>query len=260
MPYKFNPFTGNLDYYQAASGNTMPIPEQIGGLVLWLDANSGVTQSGGLVSQWVSRDPNQWTFAQSSGSAQPSLVTNDINGLPAVSFNGTSTYLQLSNGVLPILYFLPNGGAIYIVGKHKGFLGSPVYESAFLGGGASTAGSNAGATFSFTNDPSYGPFFYGTGSYAVSASGLTLDTNYHTFYAAALTNSYATSFNMGIDSSIVSGTGVNIGSYTASSTYIGGPSNSFSNISIAAIFMFNQLLSTTNDALLRSYILSTYGI
>ena len=60
----------------------------------WLRSDMGVgISSGSSVNSWLDVTGNGRT-AGSSGAAQPTLVNNAINGLPAVSFNGGNSYMQ----------------------------------------------------------------------------------------------------------------------------------------------------------------------
>lgn len=59
--------------------------------VLWLDANNGITQSGGLVSQWNDRSGNS-NHALLPGpipTAKPAFVSSSVNGYPSLDFDGT---------------------------------------------------------------------------------------------------------------------------------------------------------------------------
>ena len=81
-----------LTNYQAC------IPLNIAGLLLWLKANSlvGLTNNA-PVGTWY--DSSGWNnnATQGTTSNQPLYVTNIIDGLPVVYFNGTSSYLNLPN-------------------------------------------------------------------------------------------------------------------------------------------------------------------
>jgi len=58
------------------------------GLVLWLKADAGVTQSSGNVSAWADQTGN-YPVSQSTSANQPTYVSNDVNGEPAMRFNGS---------------------------------------------------------------------------------------------------------------------------------------------------------------------------
>lgn len=61
------------------------------GLVLWLDANVGVTSgTDGSVSSWQDQSGNGNNATQSNSSNQPTLIANSLNGLPAIRFTASS--------------------------------------------------------------------------------------------------------------------------------------------------------------------------
>lgn len=79
MAYKLNPFTGNLDYYVAASGNVTGIPPTtIGAIATWAD-------TGGMIIQ------NTLTLVQASGAIQAQAFIEDrqISGTVNVPTNYT---------------------------------------------------------------------------------------------------------------------------------------------------------------------------
>jgi hypothetical protein len=80
---------------------TVLSPNSVSGLRLWLNASVGVTNdSSGLVSGWADQSGNSNYASQSSGSHQPTIVSNAIDGNPVIQFNGSNAYLNLPD-VLP---------------------------------------------------------------------------------------------------------------------------------------------------------------
>lgn len=66
------------------------------GLKLWLKADSGVNQDGsGNVNSWIDQTGN-YTVSQ-SGSVRPTYVASNVNGKPALHFNGGQTLYNGSN-------------------------------------------------------------------------------------------------------------------------------------------------------------------
>src|ERR1700692_4346722 len=66
------------------------------GLALWLKADVGINQDGsGNVNSWIDQTGN-YTVSQ-SGSNRPTYVANDINGKPALRFNGSQWFYNPSN-------------------------------------------------------------------------------------------------------------------------------------------------------------------
>lgn len=64
-------------------------PTNVPGLTLWLSADSGIeTNASGVVTNWLDRTTNGYNVSQSPAITEPTVVTNMINGLPVLRFNG----------------------------------------------------------------------------------------------------------------------------------------------------------------------------
>lgn len=80
-------------------------PDDIPGLKLWLDANDPLN-NGTLppnmssLPVWVDRSAFGNNADNGVAIQQPTFLTNTLNSLPTVSFNGTTNFLSLPNGVL----------------------------------------------------------------------------------------------------------------------------------------------------------------
>ena len=72
-------------------------PTNVSGCALWLDAadsNSFTFSSGSNISQWRDKSPNNYTGA---ANGTPTLTENIQNGLPVVTFNGSTQYFDFGN-------------------------------------------------------------------------------------------------------------------------------------------------------------------
>ena len=69
-------------------------PSDIAGLVLWLDANVGITLNGSDVSAWDDQSGKSHDFAQATASAQPAYDATGFNGKPTVTFDGISEFMD----------------------------------------------------------------------------------------------------------------------------------------------------------------------
>ncbi len=67
--------------------------------VLWLRANTGITQSGGAVSQWndQSGNANHAYLPGTIPTAKPAFVANSVNGYPSLDFDGTDDQLWVND-------------------------------------------------------------------------------------------------------------------------------------------------------------------
>lgn len=73
-------------------------PTDKSGLVFWFKADAGITQSGGLVTQWDDQSGNA-RHATASGATRPTYTTGALNGLPGVSFPA-GTYMDFGTDAL----------------------------------------------------------------------------------------------------------------------------------------------------------------
>lgn len=62
-------------------------PSDFSGLIFWIKSDTGITESGGDISQWNDLSTSANHMVQATGSAKPSLVSSVINSLPAVYFD-----------------------------------------------------------------------------------------------------------------------------------------------------------------------------
>lgn len=69
------------------------VPTDMAGCQLWLDAGQGITLNGSNVSQWADMSGNNNHAVQNTASAQPQILTNELNGMSSVYFSGTKYML-----------------------------------------------------------------------------------------------------------------------------------------------------------------------
>jgi hypothetical protein len=81
----------------AAGGVDQPLIPQLG-LALWLRADLGVQQLGGLVQTWQDQSGNQMNAAQTGANVRPQYLATGLNGLPTLKFDGQSNFLKLPDG------------------------------------------------------------------------------------------------------------------------------------------------------------------
>jgi hypothetical protein len=87
------------------------------GLQLWLKADAGVTQAGGLVSAWADQSGNNNHATQATGAKQPTYNAASINGLPGITFGGALlTALVGANNIVASLA----ARTVLVVAKQSG--------------------------------------------------------------------------------------------------------------------------------------------
>jgi hypothetical protein len=100
----------------------------LAGLHLWLKADAGVVQdAGGRVSAWRDQSPDANDGEQGATTAQPLWVPDSGGGVPALQFDGSSTFLSLrtriTTGQTAFLVLRNGGGSGYRtpIGDANGF-------------------------------------------------------------------------------------------------------------------------------------------
>jgi hypothetical protein len=109
----------------AASSGTIPTT----GLGLWLKANTGLTLNGSSVSQWADQSGHGNNATQAAASAQPTLASNAINGLPAVNFGGSAD-MQFNlpvNGLTGMTIFMVDANGASFTGGSYDAYNAPLY-------------------------------------------------------------------------------------------------------------------------------------
>jgi hypothetical protein len=73
-------------------------PLSLTGLQLWLDAtdSSSITLNSGNVSEWADKSPEGNDAMQATAISQPAYETAAVNGLTAVTFDGTDDFLDVA--------------------------------------------------------------------------------------------------------------------------------------------------------------------
>ena len=62
-----------------------------GSMILWVKADTGVTTNSGNVTTWADQSGAGHTLTQNTSGCYPTLVSNDMNGLPGVRFSGSNS-------------------------------------------------------------------------------------------------------------------------------------------------------------------------
>ena len=120
-PYRYNN-PGIVNFTQIS-------PSTFGGMQLWLDASqlTGLS-NGGSLSTWTDRSSNAYV---GTAVASPTFVTNSINGLPIVRFNGSTQYINFGN----VINVGTNGGlAIFAVAKYANANPGSIVAKSIYGG------------------------------------------------------------------------------------------------------------------------------
>lgn len=92
MLWRAKCFTLSCEY------ETSPIfnwtPAMLNKLLGWYKSDAGVTESGGLVSDWNDQSGNANHLIQATGANKPLLTAGELNGFPAIVFDGVDDKMK----------------------------------------------------------------------------------------------------------------------------------------------------------------------
>jgi hypothetical protein len=231
--------------HPAISGLTTPpttvfLPSSIAGLQFWVRADLGITMDGSNnVSNWADQSGNGRDLTAAT-TARPLFVTNLINGMPAVRFNGTANVMKTGSFTTaqPLTFFIVLKNVAWTDGKRVLSSDTGANDPQILQRGT-------GSGFTLQSNLSDGPQVTGAGT-----------TNYH--YLKAIFN--GTSSKLSIDGGSDATSGNNLAN---SMTFVWlGSDNSgdFSNVEIAEAFLYNSAITGANLTNVNSYLHGLYGL
>ena len=227
------------------------------GLSLWLRSDFGITSSSSQVSQWLdisgvaglSNDASQ-----SNSSYQPILSSSALNGYPAVTFNGSSQYMQLG----PYFTDLQGGASIFTVT-------SPTGSSGYIldvGNGATSdnvtlSNSSSGTTANFIIDA-------GSSSSSISASSALTLNKYQLIEALMTPGSSTGPGSISVNSKqVASGTLNNPNFVTRADNHIGtnyNASSQFYQGNLVETLAYNRPLTGAELAQVTAYLIQKYQL
>lgn len=224
------------------------------GLVTWLKSDYGVTTSGSNVTNWTDFSGLGNNASQATSTKQPTFVTNAVNGFPALSFDGTSDYMQLPSGMAGFagttIYIVASPTTITLARRLLDF-GSGVTNNNNLTVSEFVSGANKGSSLVSYNGS--------TSSIVSSTTGLTAST-FQVLEYLQNANNGGTLFTNGTQTA--TGTVTNINQVTRTTNVIGAACNNndwFSG-SIAEVLVYNTALTPTDRGNVQTYLKNKYGI
>ena len=113
--------------FTTGPSGSSPIPTT--GLGVWFKADSGISLNGSTVSAWADQSGNSNNATQPVVSAQPTVASGVINGLPAVNFAGSAN-MQFNlpvNGLTGMTIFLVNANAASYTGGGGDVSNAPLF-------------------------------------------------------------------------------------------------------------------------------------
>jgi hypothetical protein len=206
-------------------------------MTLWLKADNSASPS-----LWADVSGNQNNFAQSNSSNQPTIVSNAVNGLPAVNFSGSSQYFTSS-----LAPFTNSQGSVFVVTKPA----SVVNNANFLAFNYENLSETTTNNWNLNTS---------SGAYTLTATNALSTSQYQVLEAInSSTDNTATIYTNGVFNSgyssypfILGSTPGLIGSNTAESIFFNGR--------IAEILIYGAVLTSSQRAAVENYLLARYGI
>ena len=88
--------------------SNLPFPF-IPNMLLWVKADAGLIMNGTGVATWQDQSGNGRDLTQPTAAAQPTVTTGAVNGLPAITLNGTSQFIRnLSSLTFGTMFIVAN--------------------------------------------------------------------------------------------------------------------------------------------------------
>lgn len=223
------------------AGNAQEGPGGVGtsgNVSAWLDANSLSLTNNDDVSSWTDISGNSNNADQGTASNQPIFLTNQINGFPAVSFDGTDDYVEFTSNVTA------TGVTIFAVcnptsSSNQSIIATDNHHISFNNG--TMRADYPGGIVGKGSPQSYALSYMYTSSEAVSSTPIALYSN----------NGTSTKNRTGYTSYSVS----TVGARFRSSSY-----RNFFNGEIAEVIVFNEELSSAERKIVANYLSSKYDL
>ncbi len=219
---------------------TVDIPAK-SALKVWLKADALSLTNQAPVSQWTDNSGNN-NHATGSGSSRPTFLTNQVNGLPAIVFDGINDYLILPN----FLQAVGAAEAFVVLRPDNDYLSGPLWTF-------STASSYTSYNTNGINDS------FGRSSVMSFGNGIGALSAFHVYNVAAASNQWQASVN---GSLLVSTNNLNLG-FTSSPSLGRCPSDAqwaYGKPKIAEILIYTNILTDLDRTTVGRYLTAKYGL
>lgn len=222
-------------------------------LQVWLKGDFGVVTNGSSVTNWIDLSGSGNNAVQTNSSDQPTFKTDAINSLPALSFDGSSDFLQLPPG----FNNFTKGVSMFVVSNATAI---PVVDVIFLDFGKGLY-YNDTLTFSGSYFDALGLTLYNGSTYSnvTSSSGFTLN-QFKLYEAMQDGSSNASLFANGLVQA--EGAFDNINNVTRSTNVIGkyGAGTNLLQGDIAEVLVYNSKLTDSERISVESYLIQKYQL
>jgi hypothetical protein len=219
-------------------------------------SNSFGPAATGKIAEWADTSGNSANAVQATSADQPSIVSNSINGIDAISFNGTATCLQP-----PSLTFGGTGATIYAVVNAT----TPTASAQILNYSGATAPDNLIELSESTSKAAQFTVYNSAGASPTSVAAPTaLPTNLYSLIEVVQGDINSTTATMFVNGAqVAQNSAMNpIPNAILSNNYIGkysGGSEYFKG-NIAELMVYTTPLTATQRALIEAYLMGKYQI
>ena len=213
-------------------------PLSLTNLRLWVKSDTGVTLNGEGVSQWADQSGLGHHLIQDSEGAQPTYVSNQLNGYGTIQFDGVDDKLATTG------FTLTQPETVFIIFKTPTFVSGGYVFDGLTG--------DSGAFFPYSSSPTVfmyaGASFYPitgiVGSYYMATCIYNGTSSIFQANNVAEQSGNAGASNMG---------GFTVGAYAGGAGYPGNPH-------IAEIIIMAATATDTERANMKAYVTARYGI
>ena len=234
---------GSLGAGMAFNPVTPFSPSSIAGLKLWLRADVGVTQSGGVVSAWADQSGQGNNFAQSTGVLQPPFNSSSIGGRPSV---GGTLSKSMTCPTEPIAQNAARSMFLVLIAAPTS-INTPHYAPRSGAGYCTLAGQSANG-YAETNQTTTNCTMTATLTTTPIVYEMTFDGNQANLPIFKITGVATTLTN-------AVGSGVGAEGATAGVTIFGN-----GDATIAECLVYDTVLSSGNATLVRNYLRGIYSL
>jgi hypothetical protein len=236
---------GTLNFSGAGPSQT---PDQIAGLKLWLEADSLSLSDGDPVGTWTDQSGTSNNATQATAGFKPLYKTGIINGKPVVRFDGADDYLAFPTGPTA-------SSTVFVVAKLNAAPGSQPQYAPFIIFGDSTGGVSGSRICARLAGTNWGSFAF---SSEVS-SGENLSNNVPALLEITTTSGSTILYREGTQKATATDHAAGPG--TSQINWICGETGATRWLSadIAAIVIYDSVLSTSDRQSIENYLLVKYG-
>lgn len=219
----------------------------------WWKADAGVT--GSPVTAWTDQSGNAYNLSSSSG---PTVINNDINYNPSLLFDGSSDFMQVTNGIFGTSTY--NDMFVFVVNKTNTVKTSSIFFETLSGG------DRFGSHLTWSDQNVYYDIGNCCGSSRINVNWGSATGNYHIWTLASSTGIstpsgtrkaiYRDALVLQTNNNNDNGTGTNNNFYLGSSN----GSSSFHSGNISEMVIYQGVPTSPEMQRIHSYLGIKYGI